>query len=126
MPLSQPWKDFSLSSIAVESDNYAVFEIGDINTDEILYIGYGHLLTSLITNYPMRNNLENDANGYKYQITNSQTQSIRKLVDELKKFYGRYNRFPRYNKPNDLYLLQYQRSEEKNNGSMSFLTESLS
>lgn len=111
MPLNPAWKDYSINSISTESDNYAVFELGDIETNEILYIGYGHLLTSLITNLPLRTNLENETNGYKYQLTNNQNQSIRKLVDELQKFYSQNSRFPRYNKPNDLYLLQYERAD---------------
>lgn len=99
------WKDYSINSICKESDNYAVFELGDSITGEVLFIGYGHLLSSLIMSFPLRTNLQNEANAYRFYHTKNQNQCKLNFVKELKKFYTLNKKFPMYNKPNDMFIL---------------------
>lgn len=97
MPLLKRWSIYNKTNVTNEVDNYAVYELGNSNTGEILYIGEGHLRTRLLSHFPNGSEPVVGANGYRYELTGSKLSCTQRQNSELRRFQEAEGRLPKYN-----------------------------
>lgn len=97
MPLKKKWSVYNKENVTKESDNYAVYELGNTNTSEILYIGEGHLRTRLLSHLTNGSEPVVGANGYRFELTGSKLKCTQRQNAELKNFQEADGQLPKYN-----------------------------
>ena len=100
MSIAKKWSHYTKTNVLTEPDNYGVYEIGHIDSGEVLYIGEGHVMTRLKAHLPDgRRNHETvvGGDGYRYELTGSKDRAMQRERALLAEFKRRYGRLPKYN-----------------------------
>ena len=95
MPLPVRWSLFTKSNVRQETDNYGVYELG--NSEDILYIGEGHIRTRLMSHFADGSDPIPGASFYRVEYTGSKVKAVQRQNAELNKYKRRHGRYPRYN-----------------------------
>ncbi len=96
MPLAIRWSYFTKENVKREGDNYGVYELG--NKDDILYIGHGQLYTRLMIHFPDASDPMVGISYYRVEYTGSKERAEERERAELKRYYRKNGRYPKYNK----------------------------
>jgi hypothetical protein len=86
MPIKKKWSVYNKENASNETDNYSVYELGNVNTSEILYIGEGHLRTRLLSHLTNGSEPVVGANGYRFELTGSKLKCTQRQNTELTNF----------------------------------------
>jgi len=97
MPIAKKWSYYTKENVRMEPDNYGVYEIGNSNTGEILYIGEGHVRTRLLVHFPDGSEPVVGANGYRIELTSSKDRGVQRQNALLADFLRRHKRLPKFN-----------------------------
>ena len=95
MPLPIKWSYYNKDSVARESDNYGVYELG--NDYGILYIGEGQVYTRLMCHFPQGTEPVVGASYYRAEYTGGKDRAVQRQNAELMKYYRTYGRYPPFN-----------------------------
>lgn len=105
MSIHKKWSHYTKKNASTEPDKYGVYEIGDIDTGAILFIGEGKIRTGLLAHTPDGGRKKHVSvfgssivgnYGYRYVITNSKEKAKQKqgkFLDDFKKIFGCLPRF---------------------------------
>ena len=100
MPLSKKWSYYSKENINFLPNRYAIYEIGNIDSGEVLYIGEGLLYDRLKAHLPDGTRTHENvvgANGFRFELTGSKVRARQRQNAELAKFERAYLRRPKFN-----------------------------
>jgi len=95
MPLPIKWSTFTKLTVRRESDNYGVYELGDF--DDSLYIGEGHVYSRLMSHFADGSDPTPGVSSYRLEYTGSKVRAKQRQNAELRAYYRRHGRYPRYN-----------------------------
>lgn len=96
MPINKRWSTYTKEHVrANTTDNYGVYEIG--NSNEVLYIGEGHVRTRLLAHFPDASEPVVGASGYRTEYTGSKQRAVQRQNALLAEFQRQYGRLPRFN-----------------------------
>jgi len=96
MPLAIKWSAFNKDNVRRESDNYGVYELGNVN--EILYIGEGQVYTRLMAHFADGSDPIPGASFYRVQYTGSKLRAEQRQNAELASYNRKHGRYPRFNR----------------------------
>jgi len=97
MPLGFRIWLFSKSIVDLEREDYGVYELLD-SSDEILYIGYGSVRSSLMTHFADGKEPVHGAFNFSVEYTWDEEKSKKRQKEELDRFYQTNKRYPKFNK----------------------------
>ena len=95
MPLSKRWSSYTKDRVGQESNNYGVYEIG--NSEEILYIGEGHVKARLLSHFPNRSEPVVGASYYRCDYTGGKKRAVQRQNAGLAAFQRKHGRLPKFN-----------------------------
>src|SRR5580658_10031973 len=110
MSIHKKWSSYTKKNSLTEPDSYGVYEIGDIDTGAILYIGEGKIRTSLLIHSPDGGRKKHVSVfgssivgefGYRYETTGTREKAKHKRHNMLAAFKKTYGSLPRYNQPHE-------------------------
>ncbi len=105
MSIHKKWSNYTIKNASSEPDSYGVYEIGDIETGAILFIGEGHIRSGLLAHTPDGGRKKHISiigtsivglYGYRFELSNTKEkakQRQKELLNEFKKTYGSAPRF---------------------------------
>ena len=108
MSIHKRWTKYTKKNISAETDAYGVYEIGDVDTGAILFIGEGKIRTSLLTHSPDGGRKKHVSVfgssivcefGYRYEITGTKEKARLRKAAILSDFRKSFGSLPRYNQP---------------------------
>lgn len=106
MSIAKKWSKYSRQDILTEPDSYGVYEIGDIDTGAILYIGEGKIRSALLLHSPDGGRKKQVSvigtsivgeYGYRYELTGSKERAKHRRHNMLAEFKKAYGSLPRCN-----------------------------
>ncbi len=106
MSIHKKWSKYSRRNILKEPDNYGVYEIGDIETGAILYMGEGKIRSSLLLHSPDGGRAKQVSvigtsivgeYGYRYELTGTREKAKHRRHNMLTEFRRSYGSLPRCN-----------------------------
>lgn len=106
MSIHKKWSNYTQKHVSGEPDSYGVFEIGDIDTGAVLYIGEGKIRTGLSTISPDGGKHSHVSllgtsvfgnYGYRYEIITSREKAKNRCKELIKEFEKAYGSLPRFN-----------------------------
>jgi hypothetical protein len=108
MSIHKRWTKYTKKNISSEPDAIGVYEIGDVDTGAILFIGEGKIRTSLLDHSPDGGRKKHvsvfgssvvSEFGYRYEITGSKDKAKLRKAAILSDFRKSFGSLPRYNQP---------------------------
>ena len=99
MPQSSVWSPLVREWIEKENDCFGVYQLSD-ETETVLCIGKGHILTSLKSHLPEGPNHLGDAKQYRVEYAGNEKQADKKMEITLKKWKKKHEQLPKYNPVN--------------------------
>lgn len=105
MSIHKKWSHYTNNNASSEPEEYGVYEIGDIDTGAILFIGEGKIRSGLLSHSPDGGRKKHVSvfgssvvgnYGYRYKITDTKEKAKQlqtKLLADFKKIYGCVPRF---------------------------------
>jgi hypothetical protein len=106
MSIHKKWSSYTKKNSLTEPDSYGVYEIGDIDTGAILYIGEGKIRTGLLAHSPDGGRNKHVSvfgssivgnYGYRYEVTGSKEKAKQRQATFLRNFKKTYGSLPRFN-----------------------------
>lgn len=106
MSIHKKWSKYNRKNILAEPDSYGVYEIGDIETGAVLYIGEGKIRSGLLLHSPDggKNNQVSVIGtsivgdyGYRYELTGTKEKAKHRRHNMLIEFKKTYGSMPRSN-----------------------------
>ncbi|MGP8214898.1 MAG: hypothetical protein ACLQQ4_04980 [Bacteroidia bacterium] len=106
MSIHKKWSCYTKKNAQSEPDNFGVYEIGDIDTGAILYIGEGKIRTGLLAHSPDGGRNKHVSvfgssvvgnYGYRYELTGTKEKARQIRAKYLKLFRKTYGSLPRFN-----------------------------
>jgi hypothetical protein len=106
MSIHKKWSNYTKKNASSEPDSYGVYEIGDIETGAILYVGEGNIRSGLLAHTPDggKNNHVSifgtsivGLYGYRFELTNTREQAKQRHKELLNDFKKTYSAIPRFN-----------------------------
>jgi len=106
MSIHKRWSSYTKKNSQSEPDTFGVYEIGDIDTGAILYIGEGKIRTGLLAHSPDGGRNKHVSvfgssivgnYGYRYEETTSKDKAKALQAKYLKLFKKTYGSLPRFN-----------------------------
>jgi hypothetical protein len=96
MPLGSRIWLYTKSIVELEHDDYGVYEILD-NSDNILYIGYGKIRSSLMKHFADGQDPLHGAFNFSAEYTWDEQKSKKRQQEELGKYYQTNKKYPKFN-----------------------------
>ncbi len=106
MSISKRWSKYSRQGILSEPDSYGVYEIGDIETGAVLYIGEGKIRSALLMHSPdgghknqvsvIGTSIVGDY-GYRFELTGTREKAKHRRHNMLAEFKKTFGSLPRCN-----------------------------
>lgn len=97
MPLRSEWRRFDKETTHREADRYGVYELGD-SDGEILYIGWGQILTKLFTHMRDGQDPYPGVSLYRAEYAESILEAGQRHTRELEEFQRVNGYTPRFNR----------------------------
>jgi len=106
MSIHKKWSNYTIKNASSEPNNYGVYEIGDIETGAILYVGEGHIRSGLIAHSPDGGNSKHVSifgtsvvglYGYRFELSTTREKAKQRQKELLKDFKKTYGSLPRFN-----------------------------
>jgi|SRR5579864_3935096 len=96
MPLGSNIWLFMKSVVQLERDDYGVYELLD-RSDMIIYIGSGKIHCSLMEHFADGKHPMIETASFSVEYTWDKERSSNRQQEELKKYYRKYNTYPKFN-----------------------------
>ena len=96
MPLSRRWSDFTKDNVNRETDNYGVYELG--NVTGVIYIGEGHVRSRLMSHFPDGSDPIVGASLYRVEYTGGKDKATQRQNAELGAYKRVHGNYPRFNR----------------------------
>lgn len=106
MSIHKKWSSYTRNNAKTEPDAFGVYEIGDIDTGAILFIGEGNIRDGLLAHTPDGGRKKHVSvfgssivgnYGYRYEITPTKEKAKQLHTKYLKLFKNTYGCLPRFN-----------------------------
>lgn len=97
LPLGTKIWLFFKNIVDLERDEYGVYELLD-RSDEIIYIGYGRIKSSLIQHFPDGNQPISGAWSFGSEYTFNEEKAKKRQSEELEKYLKKHGRYPASNR----------------------------
>jgi len=106
MSIHKKWSSYTRKNAQTEPDTFGVYEIGDIDTGAILYIGEGNIRAGLLAHTPDGGRKKHVSvfgssivgnYGYRYEVATTKEKSKQLQAKYLKLFKKTYGSLPRFN-----------------------------
>lgn len=106
MSIHKRWSSYTRKNAQTEPDTFGVYEIGDIDTGAILYIGEGNIRNGLLAHTPDGGRKKHVSvfgssivgnYGYRYETTTTKEKAKQLQAKYLKLFKKTYGSLPRFN-----------------------------
>lgn len=106
MSIHKKWSNYTRKNASAEPENYGVYEIGDIETGAILYIGEGNIRSGLLAHTPDGGKNKHVSifgtsivglYGYRFELADSKEKAKQRQKELLKDFKNTYRSLPRFN-----------------------------
>lgn len=106
MSIHKKWSNYTRKNASAEPENYGVYEIGDIETGAILYIGEGNIRSGLLAHTPDGGKNKHVSifgtsivglYGYRFEVSDSREKAKLRQKELLKDFKKTYHSLPRFN-----------------------------
>jgi len=100
MPISKKWSYYTKDNVNREDDYFGVYEIGHIESGEVLYMGEGRVRSRLLAHLPDGTRYHENvvgANGYRCEYTGSKERAIQRQNALLRDFMNDYGELPKFN-----------------------------
>lgn len=96
LPLGIKTWTFAKSVVVLERDEYGVYELLD-SKDNILYIGHGKIMTSLLQHFENGEYPVTGAHCFSVEYTWDKARAEARYREELARYYKEYGTFPKFN-----------------------------
>jgi hypothetical protein len=106
MSIHKRWSNYTVKNASSEPDSYGIYEIGDIETGAILYIGEGNIRSGLLAHSPDGGKKKHVSifgtsvvglYGYRFELTKTREKAKQRQKELLKDFKKAYGSLPRFN-----------------------------
>jgi hypothetical protein len=106
MSIHKRWSSYTRKNASTEPDSYGIYEIGDIDTGAVLYIGEGKVRSGLIAHSPDGGRKKHvslfgssivGSYGYRYELTGTKEKAKARQAKLLREFKKTYGCLPRIN-----------------------------
>ena len=106
MSIHKRWSNYTIKNASSEPDKFGVYEIGDIETGAILYVGEGNIRNGLLAHTPDGGRKKHVSifgtsivgiYGYRFEITGTKEKAKQRQKELLKDFKKTYGSLPRFN-----------------------------
>lgn len=106
MSIHKRWSKYTIKNASSEPNSYGIYEIGDIETGAILYIGEGHIRSGLLAHSPDGGKKKHVSifgtsivgiYGYRFELTQTKEQARERQKELLGNFKKAYGSLPRFN-----------------------------
>lgn len=106
MSIHKRWSSYTKKNASTEPDTFGVYEIGDVDTGAVLYIGEGKIRTGLLEHTPDGGRKKHVSvfgssivgmYGYRYELTTTREKAKQRQAKFLKDFKKTFGCLPRYN-----------------------------
>lgn len=95
MPLLKKWSAFNKTNVSRETDNFGVYELGNVNG--VIYIGEGKVRTRLLSHFPNGSDPIVGASHYRVEYTGGKTRAVQRQNAELEAYKKTHGKYPRNN-----------------------------
>ncbi len=96
MPLGSKIWLFTKTIAKLERDDYGVYELLD-SSDNILYIGYGKVHSSLLKHFADGSHTITGAHNFSVEYTWTEEKSKKRYNEEIVKYYEKHGKYPTFN-----------------------------
>lgn len=106
MSIHKKWSSYTTENASSEPDSYGVYEIGDIETGAILFVGEGNIRSGLLAHTPDGGKSNHVSifgtsivglYGYRFELTNTREQAKQRHKELLNDFKKTFSSLPRFN-----------------------------
>jgi hypothetical protein len=106
MSIHKRWSNYTKKNASSEPSKYGIYEIGDIETGAILYIGEGNIRAGLLAHTPDGGRNKHVSifgtsivglYGYRFELTATKEKAKQRQKELLKDFKKTYGSLPRFN-----------------------------
>ena len=95
MPLLKKWSTFNKTIVSRETDNFGVYELGNIHG--VINIGEGHVRSRLLSHFTNGSDPIVGASYYRVEYTGGKTKAVQRQNAELEAYKRTNGRYPRFN-----------------------------
>ncbi len=106
MSIHKRWSSYTEKNASSEPNSFGIYEIGDIETGAILYIGEGNIRAGLLAHSPDGGKKKHISifgtsivglYGYRFELTKTREKAKQRQKELLKDFKNTYGSLPRFN-----------------------------
>lgn len=106
MSIHKRWSKYTIKNASSEPDTFGIYEIGDIETGAILYIGEGHIRSGLLAHSPDGGKKKHVSifgtsivgiYGYRFELTKTKEKARQRQKELLSDFKRNFGSLPRFN-----------------------------